>query len=126
MRARFDLRIEMERVDDRLVMRRIPIAVDATPLRLRGKVGAGLYRSARAAGAPPQAIQNWLRVIGKQVPISQIRASDDYDIVLDYRPAATGEIETGTLLYVRLIRGGKRPEERAVGRGVVRRFMNWG
>src|SRR3546814_6919351 len=53
MRARFDLRIEMERVDDRLVMRRIPIAVDATPLRIRGKVGAGLYRPARARQITP-------------------------------------------------------------------------
>jgi len=107
MRARFDLRIEMERVDDRLVMRRIPIAVDATPLRIRGKVGAGLYRSARAAGAPPQAIQSWLRVIGKQMPVSRIRASDEYDIILDYRRAETGETETGKLLYAGLIRDGK-------------------
>jgi hypothetical protein len=40
MRARFDLRVEMERIDGRLVLRRIPIAVDDTPLRIRGKVGA--------------------------------------------------------------------------------------
>src|SRR3546814_20489586 len=41
------------------------------------------------------------------MPISQIRASDEYDIVLDYRRAETGEIETGKLLYAGLIRGGK-------------------
>src|SRR3546814_11420879 len=57
--------------------------------------------------SPPQAIQGWLRVIGKQMPISKIRASDEYDIVLDYRRAETGEIETGKLLYAGLIRGGK-------------------
>src|SRR3546814_17912878 len=88
-------------------MRRSPSAVDAAPLRIRGEGGAGLYRSALEAGAPPQAIQSWLRVIGKQMPISQIRASDEYDIVLDYRRAETGEIETGKLLYAGLIRGGK-------------------
>lgn len=107
MRARFDLRIEMEREGDRLVMRRIPIVVDDTPLRIRGRVGAGLYRSARAAGAPPQAIQSWLRVIGKQIEIGSIRASDEYDIIVDYRRAETGESETGELLYAGLIRDGE-------------------
>ena len=108
MRARFDLRIEMERIDGRMVMRRIPIAVDATPLRIRGRVGDSLYRSARAAGAPPEAIQAYLRVIGKQISVgSDLRASDEYDIIVDHRRAETGESETGRLLYARLIRGGK-------------------
>ena len=108
MRARFDLRIEMEREGDRLVMRRIPIAVDTTPLRIRGRVGDSLYRSARAAGAPPAAIQSYLRVIGRQISVgSDIRANDEYDIIVDYRRAETGESETGKLLYAGLIRGGK-------------------
>ncbi|SBV31242.1 Peptidase M23B [uncultured Sphingopyxis sp.] len=108
MRARFDLRIEMERIGGQLVMRRIPIAVDATPLRIRGKVGDSLYRSARAAGAPPEAIQSYLRVIGRQISVSRdIRSSDEFDIIVDYRRAETGESETGKLLYAGLIRGGK-------------------
>jgi murein DD-endopeptidase MepM/ murein hydrolase activator NlpD len=108
MRARFDLRIEMEREGDRLVMRRIPIAVDNTPLRIRGRVGDSLYRSARAAGAPATAIQSYLRVIGRQISVgSDIRASDEFDIIVDYRRAETGESETGKLLYAGLIRGGK-------------------
>ncbi|QCB56368.1 M23 family metallopeptidase [Sphingopyxis sp. PAMC25046] len=108
MRARFDLRIEMERVGGQLVMRRIPIAVDATPLRIRGRVGDSLYRSARAAGAPPEAIQSYLRVIGRQISVSRdIRSSDEFDIIVDYRRAETGESETGKLLYAGLIRGGK-------------------
>ncbi len=108
LRARFDLRIEMERQGGQLVMRRIPIAVDATPLRIRGRVGDSLYRSARAAGAPPQAIQSYLRVVGKQISVgSDIRAGDEFDIIVDYRRAETGETETGKLLYAGLIRGGK-------------------
>jgi hypothetical protein len=100
MRARFDLRIEMEREGDRLVMRRIPIAVDTTPLRIRGRVGDSLYRSARAAGAPATAIQSYLRVIGRQISVgSDIRANDEFDIIVDYRRAETGESETGKLLY---------------------------
>lgn len=108
LRARFDLRVEMERIDNRLVMRLIPISVDNTPLRIRGRVGASLYRSARAAGAPATAIQAYLRVIGKQISVgSDIRADDEYDIIVDYRRAETGESETGKLLYAGLIRGGK-------------------
>ncbi|WP_374526633.1 peptidoglycan DD-metalloendopeptidase family protein [Sphingopyxis sp.] len=109
MRARFDLRIEMERIDGRLVMRRIPIAVDATPLRIRGRVGDSLYRSARAAGASPESIQAYLRVIGRQISVGgDIRASDEFDIIVDHRRAETGESETGKLLYAGLVRGGKQ------------------
>lgn len=108
MRARFDLRIEMEREGGQLVMRRIPIAVDTTPLRIRGRVGDSLYRSARAAGAPAEAIQSYLRVVGKQISVGRdMRANDEFDIVVDYRRAETGESETGKLLYAGLIRGGK-------------------
>ncbi|KTE21461.1 hypothetical protein ATE67_07795 [Sphingopyxis sp. H050] len=108
MRARFDLRIEMERVGGNLVMRRIPIAVDTTPLRIRGRVGDSLYRSARAAGAPPEAIQSYLRVIGRQLSVGRdIRAADEFDIIVDHRRAETGESETGKLLYAGLVRNGK-------------------
>src|SRR3546814_12325969 len=107
MRARFDLRIEMELVSGRLVMRRIPIAVDDTPLRIRGKVGTGLYRSARAAGATPQAIQTWLRVIGKQMPLSNIRATDESHIILASHRAAKGETENGYLQQAGAVRRGK-------------------
>ena len=81
---------------------------NSSPLRIRGKVGDSLYRSARAAGAPPQAIQSYLRVIGRQISVSRdIRSSDEFDIIVDYRRAETGESETGKLLYAGLIRGGK-------------------
>lgn len=107
MRARFDLRIEMERVGGQLVMRRIPIAVDATPLRIRGRVGDSLYRAARAAGASPETIQAYLRVIGRQISVgSDIRSSDEFDIIVEHRRAETGESETGKLLYAGLVRGG--------------------
>lgn len=107
MRARFDLRIEIERVAGQLVVRRIPIAVDGTPLRVRGRVGDSLYRSARAAGAPPAAIQAFLRVINQQIAVgSEVRADDEYDIIVAHRRAATGENEVGKLLYAGLVRAG--------------------
>ncbi len=105
-RAALDLRLEITREAGALRMDRIRIAVDNTPLRIRGRVGDSLYRSARAAGAPPSAIQSYLRVIAGQLSISRdIRADDQFDIILAHRRAETGESETGSLLYAGLVRG---------------------
>ena len=48
------------------------IAVDTSPMRIRGIVGASLYRSARAAGAPPSAVQDYLRTIDEHMPFEEI------------------------------------------------------
>jgi murein DD-endopeptidase MepM/ murein hydrolase activator NlpD len=108
MRARFDLRIEMERIDGNLVMRRIPIAVDNTPLRIRARVGDSLYRSARAAGASAGTVQSYLRVMAGQLSVARdIRASDEFDIIVEHRRAETGESESGKMLYAALVRDGR-------------------
>lgn len=105
-RAALDLRLELARENGALKMERIAIAVDDTPLRIRGRVGESLYRSARAAGAPPSAVQAYLRVIGGQLSVSRdIRADDQYDIIVAHRRAETGETEVGALLYAGLVRG---------------------
>lgn len=105
LRARFDLRLELERTDGRLALRRIPIAVDNTPLRIRGRVGTSLYRSARSAGAPAKAIEAYLKVLATQVSVGRdIGADDEFDIIIDYRRAETGEVETGELIYAGLAR----------------------
>ncbi len=107
-RARFDLNLEILRDGERLKLNRQPILVDDTPLRIKGVVGSSLYRSARAAGAPTEAVQKFLRVIGKQMSVSRdIRSTDEFDIILAYRRAETGEIEVGELIYAGIDRGGK-------------------
>lgn len=105
VRARLDLAIDISRVNGALDIRAIPIAVDDTPLRIRGTVGDSLYRSARAAGADPVSIQSYLKVIANQLSISRdVRAGDRFDIVVAHRRAATGETETGELLFAGLDR----------------------
>ena len=107
-RARFDLNLEILRNGDTLKLNRKPIMVDNTPLRIRGVVGSSLYRSARAAGAPAEAVQKYLQVIGKKMSVSRdIRSTDEFDIILDYRRAETGEVEVGNLLYAGIERDGK-------------------
>ncbi|MFB0873768.1 MULTISPECIES: M23 family metallopeptidase [unclassified Sphingobium] len=103
-RARLDLALELTRNDGLLSVRRVPIRVDDTPLRIQGVVGDSIYRSARAAGAPPKAVQAFLRVIAQQVDLGGIGAGDRYDIVTAYRRAETGDVEVGDLLYAGLKR----------------------
>ncbi len=107
-RARFDMNVEIVRAGSALDLVRKPILVDATPLRIRGTVGSSLYRSARAAGAPAAAIQAYLRTLSSQLSIgNDIRSTDEFDIIVDYKRAATGEVEMGELLYAGLERSGK-------------------
>jgi murein DD-endopeptidase MepM/ murein hydrolase activator NlpD len=106
-RARFDLHLAINRAGGGLRLARKPIAVDDTPLRIRGTVGGSLYRSARAAGAPGDVIQDYLRIIASQTQLSNISASDEFDIIVSHRRAETGEVEVGNLLYAGIDRGGK-------------------
>lgn len=106
-RAKLELALEVNRAADALVLKRIPIAVDDTPLRLEGRVGQSLFAAARAAGAPALAIQTYLRAMGQHVSVERIRADDHFDLVLEHRRAATGETETGGLLYAGLTEGKK-------------------
>lgn len=103
-RARFDLKLAVERVNGALVLNRIPIAVDDTPLRVQGRVGASLYHSARAAGAPAKAVAAYIKAVATQVDIDRVTADDRFDIIVEYRRAETGETETGKLLFAGLDR----------------------
>lgn len=107
-RVRFDLGLRIVRHGSELALVRHPVAVDSTPLRIRGEVGSSLYRSARNAGAPIAAIQNFLRAIDPHISLeSDLAASDAFDIVIAYKRSATGERQLGDLLYAGLERDGK-------------------
>src|SRR5690606_1469654 len=107
-RARFDLQLGVERRGGRLALDPRPITVDTTPLRVRGVVGPSLYRSARAAGAPAAAVQQYLRALGAEIDLdSGIASGDEFDLIVDYRRAATGEVEAGKLIYAAILRDGK-------------------
>ena len=107
-RARFDLALQIDRVNGNLSLKRIPIQVDDTPLRIRGTVGTSLYRSARAAGAPASAVQQYLSALGDQIDLDRsVRSTDTFDIIIAHRRAATGERQAGKLLYAGVDRGGQ-------------------
>jgi murein DD-endopeptidase MepM/ murein hydrolase activator NlpD len=104
-RAAFDLNMTVLRAGDGLTVLRRPIAIDRTPLHVRGIVGASLYRSARAAGVPARVVENYLKALGAHMPIERIDPSDTFDIVADQQRAATGEVEVGQLQFAGLDQG---------------------
>ncbi|WP_325284023.1 M23 family metallopeptidase [Sphingomonas sp.] len=106
-RARFDLALEMVRQDGAFALKPMRIAIDSTPLRIRGRVGGSLYRSARAAGAPAKVVESFLRQLATRVPMSRIGSDDEYDLIVEQDRAATGEVRQGKLLYA-AIRQGER------------------
>jgi murein DD-endopeptidase MepM/ murein hydrolase activator NlpD len=107
-RARFDLDVTISRGGGQLQLHQQTIAVDTTPLRIRGSVGTSVYLSARAAGAPIEAIQQYLEVLDQHLSLdSAIEPGDTFDIIISYRRAASGESQVGELLYAGLERDGQ-------------------
>ena len=105
-RAKFELSLAIERAGNTLRLRRIPIAVDNTPLRIQGRVGSSLYMSARNSGAPGRAVEAYLKAIGSRLNIGRdVHAGDRFDIIVKRRRAATGEVEMGDLLLAGLSSG---------------------
>ena len=116
--ARFDVALTVSRQgadgSGGLTIGRRAIPVDTTPLRIRGTVGQSLYRSARAAGAPTDAIQQYLQAVDQHLSIEEILPGDQFDIVIAYKRSAAGGSEAGKLLFAGLEQGGK-PRIQLVG-----------
>ena len=54
----------------------------ASPLRIRGRVGDGLYWSLRAAGASPQVAAQYLAVLATEIDVGEVDPNDGFDMVL--------------------------------------------
>ena len=110
MRAGLGMNLEVARAaNGALQLIKQPIAVDTSPLRVRGRAGDGLYWSLRAAGVSPQSAAEYLRALATQIDVgSEIGADDRFDLVIASRRAATGERQTGPLLYAGIDRSGAR------------------
>ena len=99
LRAGLDMNLLILRSGQDLALIRQPIPVDATPLRIRGRVGDGLYWSLRAAGASPQTAAEYLQALAGEIDVGEMGPDDRFDLVLANRRSASGESRTGQLLY---------------------------
>lgn len=78
--------------------------VDATPLRFRGRAGVTLFWSLRSAGVPADAARDYLDAVTARVPLDRVAPDDSFDLIIDHRRTASGESESGPLLYAGLNR----------------------
>uniref|UniRef100_UPI001851174A M23 family metallopeptidase n=1 Tax=Sphingomonas sp. TaxID=28214 RepID=UPI001851174A len=101
LRSSLAMRLEIVRDEaGALQLVKHPIPVDTRPLRVRGRAGDGLYWSLRAAGVSPQLAAEYLQALASEIDVgSEIAADDRFDLVIASRKAATGERQTGSLLY---------------------------
>ncbi|MCG2842751.1 M23 family metallopeptidase [Sandaracinobacter sp. RS1-74] len=106
-RATFDSKVEFSRgADGELKLKRIPIRIDNTPLRVTGVVGTSLDRAARAAGIPAHIVAEYRRQMSYAIDLQRdIGRRDRFEIIVANRRAETGESEMGGLLYAGLING---------------------
>jgi murein DD-endopeptidase MepM/ murein hydrolase activator NlpD len=100
-RAAFDLKLAIERGGDgSLKLKRIPIKVDDTPLRISTRIGSSLYKSARGAGLPAGIVNQYVKLLSYSVDFQRdVGASDRFDIIVEHKRAETGETQTGGLLF---------------------------
>ena len=105
LRAGLDLKLELTDGASGLTLSRVELAVDRRPLRIRGRVGSGLYWSLRAAGASPAAAAQYLGALATQIEVgSEVTSEDRFTLVLANARGASGEQLTGPLLYAGLDR----------------------
>ena len=103
-RAAFDLRLELTRAENgALNLKRIPIAIDETPLRVTGAVGGSLARAAKAAGLPAPVVAEAIQQLGYVVDFQHgVGRRDKFTLLVEHKRAETGETQTGNLIYASL------------------------
>ncbi len=111
-RAAFDLKVAIARSDSGLQLKRIPIAIDHTPLRLQGQVGTSVQKSLGSAGLPNALVAEFTRNMGYAIDLQHgVGRKDRFDVVVEREAAETGEVRYGRLLYAGLERPGKEAIE---------------
>jgi murein DD-endopeptidase MepM/ murein hydrolase activator NlpD len=81
------------------------------PLRIRGRVGDGLYWSLRAAGASPQVAAQYLAALATEIDVGDVMPEDSFDLVLspgrDLLYAGLGRIAERSVQLVKWTAGGR-------------------
>lgn len=82
-----------------------PPAAVTGPLRIRGRVGDGLYWSLRAAGASAEIAAQYLAALATEIDVGDVGANDSFDMVLGSRRellyAGLNRVGAGNLQLVR-------------------------
>ncbi len=111
LRAGLDTDLIIERGAAGLEARTIRILVDQRPRRIRGRVGDGLYWSLRSSGVSPERASDYLKALATRIDVGSLGPDDRFDLVIAHRRAATGEEQSGPLLYAGVQRFAGTPIE---------------
>jgi hypothetical protein len=106
LRTGLDMRMRVERGETGLSLTKLPIVVDRTPIRIRGRAGDGLYWALRAAGASSQSSASYLKALATQIDVGEIAPDDRFDLVIANQRSTDGDSRAGPLLYAGLERSG--------------------
>jgi murein DD-endopeptidase MepM/ murein hydrolase activator NlpD len=87
------------------------VTVPIGPIRIRGRVGDGLYWSLRAAGASPQVAAEYLSALATEIDVGEVGSSDAFDMVLGPNQqvlfAGLQRVGSSTLQLVRWTENGR-------------------
>jgi murein DD-endopeptidase MepM/ murein hydrolase activator NlpD len=105
LRASMALKLLVERNEaGSLELGRIAVPVSTTPIRVRGRASDGLYWALRTAGASPATATSYLKALAQEIDVGEIGPDASFDLVIDRRRSADGEVAEGDLLYAGLDR----------------------
>jgi hypothetical protein len=112
-----DTVVTVDFVPKRAVTTPQPVAAAASvpsllgPLRIRGRVGDGLYWSLRAAGASPQVAAQYLAALATEIDVGDIGSDASFDMVVgpnrDLLYAGLSRAMSSSLQLVRWTAGGR-------------------
>jgi murein DD-endopeptidase MepM/ murein hydrolase activator NlpD len=87
-----------------LSLQRIAVPVSTRPVRIRGRVGDGLYWALRSAGASTAVAADYLKALAGEIDVGDITPADRFDLVVASRSSSDGARQDGMLLYAAIDR----------------------
>jgi len=90
--------------DDAKPERRSVAGLEVQPLRIYGKVDVDLKPALEAAGIPDEQVEQYVKIISREVSPDTVGPGDHFDVVLQQKLDHDGQPEIGSIMYAGLYR----------------------
>jgi murein DD-endopeptidase MepM/ murein hydrolase activator NlpD len=90
--------------DETRPARRDVVGMEIQPLRIYGKVDVDLRPALEAAGIPDAQVDQYVKIISREVSPDTVGPGDHFDLVLQQRLGHDGQPEIGSIMYAGLYR----------------------